>query len=191
MPYPKVAPRVQSSRGRKRGRSRILTDTPEKAEIEELALKKKAKEAAINKKRDEKLQKLRNTKLLFISTDEEEDDLPSLLDSSGGSDFLSDDEVIDDTDPEPDDYVLVKFPHKKKTVKFYVGKVLCVKRNALKVKFLRRKGLVGSCFTFPTVEDISEVDRANVQKLPQPTVSRTAWTADIIKFNHKFHLNVF
>lgn len=189
MPYPKAAPRVQSSRGRKRGRSRILTDTPEKAEIEELAFKKIAKEAAINKKREEKLRKLRNTEL-FNSTDDEEDDIPSLPDSSGGSDFLSQDDLIDDKDPEPDDFVLVKFPTKK-TVKFYVGKVLSLKGNTLEVNFLRRKGLVGSCFTFPIVEDISEVDRTDVQKLPQPSVSGTARTADIIKFNHRFDANVF
>ncbi|CAH2049596.1 unnamed protein product, partial [Iphiclides podalirius] len=60
MPYSKAGPRSQSSRGRKRGRTRILTDTPEKAAIEEQSNKKLAKIAEIEMKR--KIKENRPTK---------------------------------------------------------------------------------------------------------------------------------
>ncbi|CAH2048703.1 unnamed protein product, partial [Iphiclides podalirius] len=53
-------PRSRSSRGRKRGRTRILTDTPEKAAIEEQSNKKLAKIAEIEMKR--KIKENRPTK---------------------------------------------------------------------------------------------------------------------------------
>lgn len=61
----KVAHRAQSSRDRKWRRSCILTDTPGKTEIEELAFKKFATEAHLNKKREENRHKLRNAELFI------------------------------------------------------------------------------------------------------------------------------
>lgn len=118
MPYPKAARRIQSSRGRQRGISRILTDATEKAEIEQLALKQLGKESI---RQEKKTLKTRNNEL-FNSTDKEKDGLRRSPDSSVDYNFLS----------------------HNKTMKFYVGKVLCLKGNSLEVKFLRQEGLVGS-----------------------------------------------
>lgn len=42
-PFPKAPPRTESRRGRKKGKSRIITDTPEKAEIEAAYLERLAR----------------------------------------------------------------------------------------------------------------------------------------------------
>ena len=44
-PYPKAKPRVLSGRGRKKGSTKILTDTPVKRQIEEQETKRKDKKA--------------------------------------------------------------------------------------------------------------------------------------------------
>ena len=44
-PYPKAKPRVLSSRGRKKGSTKILTDTPVKRQIEEQEAERKDKKA--------------------------------------------------------------------------------------------------------------------------------------------------
>ena len=42
--YPKAAPRKQTCRGRKKGKSMIATDSPEKKELEEKYLRKQVKQ---------------------------------------------------------------------------------------------------------------------------------------------------
>lgn len=82
--------------------------------------------------------------------------------------------------------------HPARTITIYeIGKVLeAVDGATYRISFLRRIGLSGG-FSFPTVEDISEVDRGDIVKvLPQPSMEGTTRTAGILKFRKKFDQNV-
>lgn len=99
MPYPKAGPRSQSSRERKRRRTRILTDTPEKAAIEEQSNKKLAKIAEIEMKRKIKenrptkktVRQIFSLKKIDDDTSSDSDECPPLPSSSGGEEELCSD----------------------------------------------------------------------------------------------------
>jgi len=55
-PLPKAGPRLTETRGRKRGRTRILTDTPEKKQLEREATERKQKKCSSGKKKLFKIQ---------------------------------------------------------------------------------------------------------------------------------------
>lgn len=115
-------------------------------------------------------------------------------DSSGESNFVSEEsdnglESASDGEPETDNFVLVRFPTKN-TLKFYVGKVISVHEDTVKVNFLRRKGMQSN-FCFPLVPDINEVDLKDAKKLPMPTSKGTVRTSGIFSFNYKFDSCVF
>lgn len=76
------------------------------------------------------------------------------------------DETKEITEINVNSFVLVKFPTKK-TVKYYVGKVIRLLANGeYEIRFLRRHG---KQFVFPDVEDISSILLEDIElHLPDP-----------------------
>ena len=78
-------------------------------------------------------------------------------------------EITDDLKIDVNDFVLIEFCGKKKTVQ-YVGKIEGIEEN-YKVNFMRRKQDSWK-FYFPEKEDISSLERSDIKmKLPQPHLS--------------------
>ncbi|KAH9632634.1 hypothetical protein HF086_004752 [Spodoptera exigua] len=81
-PFPRALPRKESNKGRKTGKSRILTNTPEKDEIQKAYLErqarlKKSQEKVLNKRRAKtKALKRKKTKtILTFSSDETDSEI--------------------------------------------------------------------------------------------------------------------
>lgn len=87
-------------------------------------------------------------------------------------------------------FVLVKFLVLKKDI-FYVGQITSFQNEEYEIKFLRRQRNTSS-FLFPTVEDISVVEKKDIAAvLPFSSTHGTARTSSVFKFNVNFaNLNV-
>ena len=105
-PYPKAKPRVQSGRGRKKGSTKILTDTPVKRQIEEEEAERKDKKARGGRARGKvgtvgragKAKKTRQQKKLFVDSEGSDDEKMILDDDSDDSMKLG--ESKDDSEKE-------------------------------------------------------------------------------------------
>lgn len=182
-PYPKAQPRKNVKNKRKKGKSRIMTDTPEKLLIEQQTAEKKRK-LPVKKipKLSNELQtpkKERNVKKRKESTSSE-----SLKDESFSSGSSSEwNEFEDESEKEVDvddvicldrsfqigDYVLVKFPMKKTSV-HYVGKIEEMENNNFTINFMRLTKFKNT-FCYPDIKDVSWITRNDIiTKLPTPTI---------------------
>lgn len=167
--YPKAEARKNSQQGRKKGKSIIATDTPEKNEIEE----------RFNKKRTalEKQDKKKTTKRKIVDEEDEETENEEWKSDGTSSNFEPE---IDPSNfeeleraPVEGDYVLIEFaPENSKSKKvYYVGKLLSgLKENAeFEVTFLRRSRKLSGKFILPDVPDNSMVLEKDIKMiLPQP-----------------------
>ncbi|XP_047538676.1 uncharacterized protein LOC125072196 [Vanessa atalanta] len=153
-PYPKAGPRKLQGMKRKKGKTRILTDTPEKRliEMEEEERQRKNKIKELNKNRkcfkntgqktvpklaDEFTSKPEKNRK-FSSDDEIEN--VSVSDETVvelEEDFDEDDVIVLDRNFQINNFVLVKFDTKK-TVYHYVGIIEDVNQTMATVKFMRR-----------------------------------------------------
>lgn len=132
-PHPKAPPRKISNSGRPKGKSRILTDTPEKNAIEDLARKKEAKR--LKKPKIKAVQR----KLAFQqdSSDSGAENEFEIESTDSECDLFSELRELDEDAHETDcieegDFILTKICGKK-TVKHYVAEVVTVKSQALYV----------------------------------------------------------
>lgn len=135
-PYPKASPRKLIRNVRKKGKTRILTDTPEKRLIELAEQERQAKNRAKREKQEKKI--LKNTekkqfpklppeltsnrakKRQMSSSDSDLENV--VLDESSGESFINetseeefdeDDVIMVDRNIKINDFVLVKFNTKK------------------------------------------------------------------------------
>lgn len=161
--YPKAGPRLESSRGRKRGKSLIATDTPVKTEIENAALKRKenkqGKEKTTSRKRNNKKQKkVEDVKRnLFDSEDDKEAE-----NDKNDSDSSSDLPLSCLATPKEGDFVVVKFP--SKPVKHYIGKLLTDNDNdEFDVSYLRKSAKVDNSFYLPLEPDMATVALEDIE----------------------------
>lgn len=112
-----------------------------------------------------------------------DDDLSNLSDDFQGNDdllMLLDDEVI-----HCNDYVLVKYPTKRRTLHF-IGTVESCNKDDYVVNFLRK---YKSGFRFPDLQDVSNVSREDisVSKIPNPEAAPgTSRISSVLKFNVNF-----
>ncbi|CAK1585488.1 unnamed protein product [Parnassius mnemosyne] len=96
-----------------------------------------------------------------------------------------------DVDLREEDWVVVKFATKK-SIKHFVGRVLYIKNSTPTVKFARKvknakDGKV--IFTYPNVEDVSEVNRDDVEiVLPPPSISRRGQILFDVTFNSSYNI---
>ena len=190
-PFPKAPPRKITTGGRKKGKSRILTSTPEKNRIEEETRERETKK----RKASEKIQKsVLNKKGIktgsgsnLESPSSEEEDI-EISDSEDEYQLLEDSENADYEAIKENDFLLVKFSSKKQQIHF-VGQVL--KKNAFECTctFLKRDGISVKKFIFPQNEDVWEVPVCDIVcKLPQPVASGgMKRTARILTFPVNFN----
>ncbi|KAG5870961.1 hypothetical protein JTB14_029293 [Gonioctena quinquepunctata] len=102
------------------------------------------------------------------------------LDYSADDDGLN--ELLDDEKILRDDYLLVKFATKKRSL-HYVGKVIDVMENGEFEVTFSKKCIKG--FVYPEVEDISYIERKDI--VPKPmTTPGTSRMASFLQFNVNF-----
>ncbi|KAK2708462.1 hypothetical protein QYM36_014166 [Artemia franciscana] len=151
-PHPRIDPTKRNpSNGRKRGKTRILTDTPEKEQLEKEKHNREAKKA--KKKTPQK--KITKTKKMVGRRQTKNPNCPSQSVSP----------------IQIGKFVLVKFElgKSKSLCVYYVGLVESIDNDVADVKFLRK---IGPKFVFPEIEDKATVDKKDiVLVLPDPSSS--------------------
>lgn len=172
--FPKAKSRNTSRKPRRRGKSTIITDTPEKdALLEKEAMKKRNKSVKkVPMHRDLARKPGTSRKPIKSDSSDAEDDDDLYCSESSTSEF-SDIEFDLNKDTVKDDFVLVQFP---KNI-YYVGKVLndIDENQDYEISFLRKlKKLDGCVFLFPQVPDVSLVNKGDIKcVLPPPIQSST------------------
>jgi len=172
-PFPKAPPR-KTKGGRKKAKTRVLTDTPVKEEIRAAVEKKKRKKEVGTMARGKKLKlQTEDVDVGSSTSNDEEDETFCDNDSSDydevGQNQLDDIELPDPTVLNPNDFVLIKFVTNKTKV-IYIGQIQNrIDETTFEVKYLRREKPNSFTFIFPSVDDISDISFEDVAgKLPSP-----------------------
>lgn len=163
-PFPKAPPRKEgAAKGRKPGRTRILTDSVEKNEIEEDKLKRDA--AKIKKAQ---------RKIVESSDEEENDQIMTFIDSSDDEDFLN--TLLEEKENEEKEqelvgpvtvgsYVLVSI-RGKKSVRNFVAEIIKTTGEEHEVKYFKK--IFGNKFI--ECDEISVINDFDIIKiLPAPS----------------------
>ena len=178
-PYPQAKMQVWPSKNRKKGKSRILTETPEKRALEaetELRLAKKKKKSLKKSKVSLIADKTRDSiSDIDIQLNDESDD--ESLHCGSISEFETDEELS------CGNFVLVRFMVGKKqnSAVYYVGEIEEISGRVAKINYLRKSGRK---FIFPECRDCAETDFQDIiMKLPAPvSVGGTGRTAKALVF---------
>ncbi|XP_046972441.1 uncharacterized protein LOC124539186 [Vanessa cardui] len=212
-PYPTVVRSNKTNKGRRPGKSRIYTDTPEKKAIED-----KHNEKEMKKLEQERRARAREMKRSLVgfnlkTKNKKVKNTKSQESDSDGSDISfqeSSTSVIDEDENEHENFeinnsqltvdvipenikdgsfVLVKFP-KKKSIIYYVGKVVShYSKTEFKISYLRKKPGYSWTFVFPNVEDIHTVYITDVEMIlpePKPPKFCTSRTSKLFTFSVNF-----
>lgn len=194
MPPLKAGPRCAKRKNRKRGKSRIATDTPEKIYIIESKKKRKETKDKIKEVKravliDKKLKRNapKKKKIKMIDTDEStsEEELGIVPEVSETE--ISDIDGSEDEEmlvvrgnfekltrkPVVNDYVLVVFNVKNIHV-YYVGKIIEVDISDYGVSFMRLMNKETMKFRMPPEPDLANVNLKDIKMiLPQPKINGT------------------
>lgn len=150
--FPVAGPR-KCKNTRRKGKSMIPTDTPEKLEIEEREAAKRMKNAKGMKRKvlHEKEDETTDDDDYSVHSDED----PS--NSENEENFISAESLQSlETAPSSGEFILVEFQTKNNKV-YYVAKVLKVDGSDVEVSFLRRSNKMMNTFLMPNVPDIAMV----------------------------------
>ena len=191
-PYPKAQARDDSKPTRKRAKSRIITDTPEKDILYAQHCKKTkkpklpAKSVLGRRPAQKKVACIPqaagpSTRPLSVSESSSESGESMVLDDSSDDSILSSDAIANESfdnfeasSLSPNDYVVVKFATKKQ-IAYYAGMILGLSDDApdeFEIKFLTCSKKVSNRFTFPDEDDITDVPVKDIVKhLPKPSTS--------------------
>lgn len=149
LPIPKAPARKTNTR-RKRRKTAILTDTPEKNLIEaETRQRQEKKQPAKKKKKKQHIE----------PETSEEEELFELTDSEEYSEEeLSRSNVVSEKKLQAGEHVLVKYTTQRKTELYYVGVVESVEESGkhLTVNFMKKKAGSAAQFVYPSIEDRDE-----------------------------------
>ncbi|KAJ2937446.1 hypothetical protein O0L34_g19354 [Tuta absoluta] len=203
-PEIKAGPRKENQKARKRGKSMIATDTPEKDAI--MAKKKKTTKPKTKKfvkqvKKDLFKKGKATKKKPIVSPETSDDDHDSFKcsgSSSGGECFASESEVEDvvltenfrplSREPQLNDYVLVLFRTKNNVV-YYVARILDIVDDDdddcdFFVSYLKLKSKIQQKFAEPLEPDTAGVKRQDIKYiLPIPKTEGTSRRKSTFKFN--------
>ncbi|KAK9688488.1 hypothetical protein QE152_g35289 [Popillia japonica] len=160
--FPKAKPRTSGKRPRRRGRTMITTDTPEKIDLEA------SKKSGV-KKNPKKVKKR-----IFKDLDDDDsgDNVTNVVlqDSSDDENFHASSPepniTFGDLDREPSqvDYVLVKFFAKSDV--YYIGKIIsCETADEFQITFLRKCLKVHQTFIYPNISDVAVVPKSDIQMI--------------------------
>lgn len=156
--FPVAGPRKER-KPRRKGKSMIATDTPEKNDIEQREVAKRKKNAKIIKR-----------KVLQEEEETTDDDDYSVHsdDKESGSDNenIINPEFLQPLENRPSigDFVLVEFQPKSHKV-YYIGKVLTAENEDVEVTFLRKNNKMMNTFHMPNVPDISMVSLYDIKMI--------------------------
>ena len=154
LPLPKAKPHKPSKK--RKVKSAILTDTPEKQRLE-----KEIQDRAVKKPRvaNKKKSKKKRFPIQPAGSSSEEELVQMVLDSDSDCSIDNDSGENDHISGNinPGSFVVVKYETDKKSHKFYVGKITFVKDDCYKVKFMRKVKSSAASFIFPEVEDLDDV----------------------------------
>ncbi|XP_072387018.1 uncharacterized protein [Diabrotica undecimpunctata] len=166
-PFPKAVARKTFQKGRKRGKTRILTDTPEKEELLQ------------NESHEEKKN---------ITKDSSDEDLETILANENEHYSLEqqeNEEILSSSKLREGDFVLVKLASKK-NIAHYVAKIVDVLDDEYMVKYL--KTVIGNNKFVYSAEEVSCVSEGGIiKKLPSPDLVETSQRQqNMMSFNVKF-----
>lgn len=188
-PHPKAQARKMSNRGRRKGKSRILTDTPERLAIEAVKEKHlKRKTPCTNKH----LPKIAHKKCLFHEDSSESDDNIEISSEESDIDLsdecreLDDQQQFEKDDLEKGNFILVKISSKK-TVKYFVAEICEISNYPVfQIQYLKKQTLSNK-FTRED-EKLYDIDIEDiVAKLPNPvTTSGSARQLECLSFGVDF-----
>lgn len=168
VPLPKSQqPRKQTNR--KRVKTRILTDTPEKLAIERAHEERKNKQKG---KTERRLKRTQTQTKIAMESSSEESDVAIPFDDTSEHESSSDERSEPDvSDLVVGDFVIVKFASKCRS-HHYIGLVDSLTGNEVSARFLRRiRGITGSkkpTFAFKEKDEASFPRSDVLKKLPQP-----------------------
>ncbi|KAG5887166.1 hypothetical protein JTB14_002521 [Gonioctena quinquepunctata] len=192
-PYPTVVRSNKTNKGRRPGKSRIYTDTPEKKLIEEkhnekqlkkLEQERRARARQMKRSLADFNLKTKNKKAKNTESDESDCDGSDISFQESSTSIIDEDETEHENfemnrsqltvdvlpeNIEDGSFILVRFPMKKSII-YYVGKVVGhYSQTEFKVSYLRKKPGFSWTFVFPNVEDIHTVYITDVEMiLPEP-----------------------
>lgn len=175
-PYPKAPPRKkQQANTRRKGETRILTDTPVRNQLAAASLTRKVAFRKIPVKRRLPISRpCTKQRRKYPEPGPESDSSYENPSSHSSDDYGSDSDSLEYEDAvskaEVGDYVLVQFATKK-TIRHYVGQVLKTydRDEQSEVKFMRKQRGKAMTFTYPEQEDNALIDNDQIaMKLPPP-----------------------
>lgn len=195
LPLPKAGPRNATKNRRKKARSAILTDTPEKLRLEEEKRERNSKGKVPAKKK--KQGKQRAKPAAAEDSTSEEELAKEMLDTDSDS---VDDEPVHNVPAPPTNesikinmHVLVQYTTQRKTNIYYVGAVIGKSKSFYKVNFLKKAKGSAASFIYPENEDVDDKVKIEdiVMDLGNPisvggtsrSVSKVMFTVDMSDFN--------
>ena len=165
-PFPKAPKRDEKRKGRKRGSSRIVTDTPEVEALKEKHNENEEKKRKISRNKSKKTKR----KIFQEASSSSEEELEEVQydDDEGSEEFEENEESDLNLNPREKDFVLVKFTTKENN-KYSVGQILHkVDEDEYKVKFLQKSKKTDN-FKICESECTYDVNRKDIiLKLPEP-----------------------
>lgn len=183
-PFKKAAARKKTG-GRKPARTRILTDTPEKNELE-LNLQKRKKPPPKKKGPQRKTKRKEIPKEKEDESDSNDDGHEIQLCDTSDDDLEDNQEDPDLSDVTINSFVLVKYASGDGHVDhYYAGQVVALPNETqVKTKFLRCNTKGNATFRFPEKEDIATHDKDEIVLiLPTPVATGgTSRCANCLKF---------
>lgn len=215
-PYPTAVRNKKTNKGRRPGKSRIYTDTPEKKQIEDKHKEKQLKKLEQDRRARAKQMKriledlnlkIKNKKAKNTDSDGSESEESDISLHESSTSIIDEDETDCDNfktgamtiDVIPDNikdgsFILVKFP-KKKSIVYYVGKVMShYNQTEFKVSYLRKKPGLSWTFVFPNVEDIHTVYITDIEMIlpdSKPPTVCTSRTSKLFTFSvNLYNFNV-
>lgn len=198
MPYPQAPPRQTSTKGRKKGKSRILTETPEKNEVEAAYLErqKRLEKSGLRKsKKNVPKQKPKKAKRIKEVFDSDSDQTNYSVHSDTDCALTDEEDVTMDKVPElrlelikPGDFYLIQCATRNMNrAMAFVAKVEEKIENTLTVNFMKKKAGFNKFF-FPEKEDKWTISILDIlAKLPVPNeAGSTSRTAGMLTFRFDF-----
>lgn len=192
LPYPKAGKRKLTNRGKKKGKTMVATDTPNKNEIE---IQTKKREEKKKLKEERKVKKAlftqglglppkgKKKKTIFEDSETSESEIELSHSSDSDCNFL--DFTIDSRPTvNVNDWAIVKFSGKR-NIRRFVGFITEHSDEEFTVKFARR--ITGNKFKWPEVNDISVVDVDQIEsRLDPPQFSYQNDRVTSFEFRPKF-----
>lgn len=166
-PYPKAGPRTGSTRGRrKQGKSRVLTETPEKEEIE-------AEHTKRQKKHRGKIQKI-TRKIVKESSSSSLEEVGEMEGNSSEDidwppvDSDKENELFDFENVYEGDFWLTKLEGKKK-IHYFVAEVVAIDGEEYTIKYLKKVDSARNKFVYENEKTYIVTETDFIMKLPKPT----------------------